>query len=91
MQAVALRYRDARGEPTTAATYGDESFLASFWRICGEPGLRVDVVVAMPLPARGRHRRELAREAETLIRRELALQGDASGPGTRAGPAATAQ
>ena len=32
VQPVALRYRDAGGALSTAPAYGDESFVASFWR-----------------------------------------------------------
>jgi 1-acyl-sn-glycerol-3-phosphate acyltransferase len=81
VQPVALRYLDLDDDPTTAAVYGDETFVASFWRICGEPGLRVDVRVADPIAARDRHRRELAREAEHVIRRSLGLVATVPGTG----------
>jgi 1-acyl-sn-glycerol-3-phosphate acyltransferase len=91
VQPVALRYLDVDDDPTTAAVYGDETFIASFWRICGEPGLRVDVVVADPIAARDRHRRELAHEAERIIRRALRIPGDATAPGTSAARATTSR
>ena len=73
VQPVALRYRDARGALSTAPAYGDESFAASFWRVCGERGLAVEVIAPAAIPAGEAHRRELAREAEAAIRTALAL------------------
>lgn len=90
LQPVALRYRDASGRPSTAPAYGDESFAASFWRVCGERGLAVDVIVPAAIPARAQHRRALAREAEAAIRTALALPAAVTAPETprdrRAGP-----
>ena len=71
VQPVALRYRDAHGEPSTAPAYGDETFASSFWRVCGERCLIADVIVSARLPARNLHRRELSRQAETAIRTAL--------------------
>jgi 1-acyl-sn-glycerol-3-phosphate acyltransferase len=86
---VALRYRDGDGGHATAVEYvGDTSFADSFWRVCGEPRIVVELFAAPPLPARERHRRELAREAETLIRTALAPPGGATAPGTRGDPRA---
>ena len=82
LQPVALRYRDARGAPSTVPVYGDESFAASFWRVCGERRLAVDIIVPPAIPARASNRRELAREAEVAIRTALALSVDATEPGT---------
>lgn len=72
VQPVALRYRDARGTPSTAPAYGDETFASSFWRVCGERGLVVDVIAPSPIAAREKHRRDLSREAEAAIRTALA-------------------
>ncbi|HVE49935.1 MAG TPA: lysophospholipid acyltransferase family protein [Casimicrobiaceae bacterium] len=73
VQPVALRYVDARGRRSLAPTYGDESFAESFWRVCGERYLAVEVTVFAPLTAQGVDRRELARTSETLIRSALDL------------------
>ncbi|HET7260291.1 MAG TPA: hypothetical protein VFK60_00475, partial [Casimicrobiaceae bacterium] len=60
------------GRASTAAAYaGDTTFLASFWSICGERSLVVDLVVADALPATDRRRHDLAREAEGAIREVL--------------------
>ena len=70
---LALRYRDATGAHTAAAAYtGGDSFLQSFWRVCGQASLVVEVRPLEMLPATARHRRDLAREAEALIRSALA-------------------
>lgn len=87
VQPVTLRYRDARGAPSTAPAYGDETFASSFWRVCGERGLVVDVIASTPIHARQLHRRDLARQAEGVIRTALALPADATAPGTPAAPA----
>jgi 1-acyl-sn-glycerol-3-phosphate acyltransferase len=83
MQPVALRYVGADGALSTAPIYGDESIAASFWRICGERALAVDVIAPVAIPARDLTRRELAQKAETAIRTALALPAAATGPGTR--------
>ena len=86
---VAIRYHDGEGALSLAPEYaGDTSFVASFWRVCGERRLAVELIAAAPLPAAERHRRELAREAEHAIRTALAGRGGATAPGTRGGPAA---
>ena len=83
---VAIRYHDGEGTLSLAPEYvGDTSFATSFWRVCGERRLAVDLIVAPPLPARKRHRRELARAAEDAIRTALERRGGAKAPGTRGG------
>ena len=84
VQPVAIRYRNRDGTPSTVPAYTDNSFVASFWSICGERSLVVEMVAAAPLPARGRHRRDLAREAEDAIRSALELPARGSGPDRRA-------
>jgi len=80
---VALRYRDADGAPSDAPAYvGDTTFVASFWRVTGEPALVAEAHVALALPARARHRRELAREAEDVIRTVLGSRASGSAPDT---------
>jgi 1-acyl-sn-glycerol-3-phosphate acyltransferase len=72
VQPLALRYRTPDGAPCTTPAYvGDDTFLASFWRVCGAPGLGVDLTPLPRVPADGRHRRAVANEAEAAIRRVL--------------------
>jgi len=86
---VAIRYHDGDGALSLAPGYvGDTSFATSFWRVCGERRLAVELIASPALAARTRHRRELAHEAEDAIRTALAERGAATAPGTRAGPAA---
>ncbi|MDE2210849.1 MAG: 1-acyl-sn-glycerol-3-phosphate acyltransferase [Betaproteobacteria bacterium] len=74
VQPVAMRYRAPDGSLSTAAAYaGDTTFLASFWRICGERRIGVDVILPPALPVQRRHRRELASSAEAAIREALGL------------------
>jgi len=82
VQPVAIRYVDPTGARSDAPVYGDETIAASFWRVCGQRRLIVDVAVPEPIAAHGAHRRELAREAEAVIRRVLALPAVATAPGT---------
>ena len=81
VQPLALRYRDADGAPSTVAFYGDETFVQSFWRLCGERKLVVELAACEPIAARHAHRRDLARDAEDAIRRALGLPR-AMAPGT---------
>jgi 1-acyl-sn-glycerol-3-phosphate acyltransferase len=88
VQPVAIRYRTYDGERSTAPAYTDDTtFFGSFWRVCGETRLVVDMVAGAPLPATGKHRRELAREAEETIRSALDAPWSGSAPGRHAGPA----
>jgi 1-acyl-sn-glycerol-3-phosphate acyltransferase len=87
VQPVAIRYRTPDGQPSTATAYGEGvTFVASFWRVCGETRLVVDMVAGTPLLATGKHRRELAREAEQTIRSALYAPWTGSAPGRHAGP-----
>ncbi len=86
---VAIRYHDGRGRLSLAPEYaGDTSFAASFWRVCGQRRLAVDLIASAPMPAGASHRRQLALAAETFIRTALAERGGATAPGTRGGPEA---
>jgi 1-acyl-sn-glycerol-3-phosphate acyltransferase len=88
VQPVALRYRTHDGVRSTAPAYTDGvTFFGSFWRVCGESRLVVDLVACTPLPASGRHRRELAREAEETIRSALGAPWSGSALDRHAGPA----
>jgi len=88
VQPVAIRYRTAEGELALAPTYvGDTSFAESFWAVCGERALTVELLARPALAAAdARHRRELARKAEASIRTALAVPERATGPGTRGDP-----
>lgn len=88
VQPVAIRYRTPDGDISTLPAYADDvTFLGSFWRICGERALVVELTAIAPVAAHARHRRELAREAEDAIRAVLALPSNDSAPGRCAGPA----
>jgi 1-acyl-sn-glycerol-3-phosphate acyltransferase len=79
VQPLALRYRGIDGVHTTAPSYvGEDPFMASFWRVCGEARLVVDVVPLDPIDAAGQHRRTLARDAEAAIRRVLSRDVEAA-------------
>lgn len=78
VQPVVIRYRTPDGNLSLAPEYvGDTLFAASFWRVCGERALIVTLIARAPLPARGRHRRDLARAAEISIRTALAAPASA--------------
>jgi len=88
VQPVAIRYRDPDGMPSTVPAYdGDITFIDSFWRICGARALAIELIAGTPLPAWGRHRRDLAREAERVIRAALPSPAAGFPPDTRADPA----
>jgi len=58
---VALRYRFADGSPTAVAAFvGDDTMLASVWRVVSARGLVVDVDIRPLVAAPGRRRREIA-------------------------------
>jgi 1-acyl-sn-glycerol-3-phosphate acyltransferase len=85
VQPVAIRYRTPDGELAMAPTYaGETSFVQSFWAVCSERALTVELVAMPALPARG-HRRHLARAAEASIRTALVERASATEPGTRGG------
>lgn len=80
---VAIRYHDGEGRHCAAAEYvGETSFAESFWRVCGERRIAVDLHAAPALPAHTMHRRDLARESERAIRTALAPPDGARAPGT---------
>jgi 1-acyl-sn-glycerol-3-phosphate acyltransferase len=91
IQPVAIAYRLPDGTRARAAAYDDVNFLGSVWRIAGEDALRVELTATAPIATSGRHRRDLAHEAERAIRTALALPGLGSGPGKRVDPAAVLQ
>ena len=87
VQPIAIRYRDAAGRQSVAPAYvGETSFMASFWRVTAERSLVAELHLVAALPARARHRRELARAAENVIRTALARTASGSAPDTRGDP-----
>lgn len=79
VQPVAIRYRDPSGRHTIAPAYvGEETFATSFWRVCGERSLVVELTAAVPLAAQHHDRRSLARAAEAAIRTALGLPASAT-------------
>lgn len=89
VQPIAIRYRDASGARSIAPAYaGDTTFMSSFWRTTAARRLVAELHLAAALPARARHRRELAREAEQVIRTVLAATASGSAPDTRGDPRA---
>lgn len=85
VQPMAIRYRGSGGARSAAAAYvGDTSFVASLWRLLRERETSVLLDLAPLLVAKGRHRRDLARDAETAIHRVLAPAANAPAPGRAA-------
>jgi 1-acyl-sn-glycerol-3-phosphate acyltransferase len=86
---VAIRYKDPQGRLSMAPEYvGDTTVPESFWRVCGERRLVVELHAMTLLRGSGLHRRELARAAETAIRTVLVPPGGATASDTPAGPRA---
>jgi 1-acyl-sn-glycerol-3-phosphate acyltransferase len=86
VQPMAIRYRGSDGAHSDSAAYvGDMKFSTSLWRVLGERRMIVLLDLAPPLRAHGRHRRDLAREAEDAIRQVLAPAAIDPAPGTAAG------
>ena len=85
VQPVAIRYRAPDGTLSVAPAYvGETSFAESFWQVCGVRALTVELIATAALPARAGHRRQLARDAESLIRTVLAAPDDVTEPATPA-------
>jgi 1-acyl-sn-glycerol-3-phosphate acyltransferase len=92
VQPVAIRYQSAHGVRSTAPAYvGDESFITSFWRVCGERRLVAELIATPLIAAERVHRRELARLSESAIQTALGLTADATEFDTDAGPAGAAR
>ncbi len=71
---VALRYRDGRGAPTTAAAYvGDMSLVDSLRRLFAEPRLIVELTFCAPIDPNGLSRGELAAAARASIATALQI------------------
>jgi len=89
VQPVAIRYRQPGGAHSDAPAYvGETSFIESFWRVTGERALVVELHFVLALPARARHRRDLARAAEHAIRTALASPAIAPAPDRHGDPRA---
>ncbi len=74
VQSIAIRYCHADGTFSDAPAYvGETTFMASFWRVLGVRNLVVELTLPPPLPAAGKHRRELSQQAEAAIRAALGL------------------
>jgi 1-acyl-sn-glycerol-3-phosphate acyltransferase len=88
VQPVAIRYRTPDGAIAMAPTYvGETSFASSFFAVCAERALRVELTALPALPAASGNRRDLARAAEASIRTALAEPASATAPDTPAGRA----
>jgi 1-acyl-sn-glycerol-3-phosphate acyltransferase len=71
---VALRYLDEADVQTDAAAYvGDDSLVASVWRIASARSLTVELRFVPCFDATPLHRREVARRAHAAIAAELGL------------------
>lgn len=71
---VALRYLDARGEPTTAPAYANEITLTECVRsILSQPKLTVELNFEEVISVSGRSRQELARATEAAIAKRLGV------------------
>jgi 1-acyl-sn-glycerol-3-phosphate acyltransferase len=70
IQPVALRFEDARGQISQAASYiGDESLVGSLWRTLCTPGIVTHVRFGAAESALGRDRRGWARDLWTEVDR----------------------
>lgn len=85
VQPVALRYTDARGEPTDAAAYIDDMSLAdSLWRIASTKRMHVEARFAAPIDATGTTRRELSAAAHEAVAALVRLSPSDTRPGKSA-------
>ncbi|CAM5251509.1 lysophospholipid acyltransferase family protein [Streptomyces griseomycini] len=69
VQPVRIRYRTARGAPVTAVAFvGDDTLLASLWRVASARGVIAEVEVRAPIPPEGpADRRALAAAAQPEV------------------------
>jgi 1-acyl-sn-glycerol-3-phosphate acyltransferase len=83
VQPIAIRYLDAYGGPASEPAFiGDMTLIQSFRRLADCRGYIAEIAFLEPIPPAGRSRLELARLAETAIRRQLGL-GDHGTAGLR--------
>lgn len=71
---VALRYLDAAGKVTLAASYaGKITLLQCVWNIVSEPEIYAELIFGLPVNCVGKSRRELCQHAELTIATALSL------------------
>lgn len=71
---VAIRYTHRDGSPNMAPVFIDElTFIASLSMILRQPVIYAELQFLPPIPAHGKARRELAKDAESAIARALNL------------------
>ncbi len=81
VQAIALRFSDAREPVSAAAAYiGDTTLMQSLWAVASARELTAHVVVLPALPSQGFERRALAERLRADIAAQL-LRGAAEGAG----------
>jgi 1-acyl-sn-glycerol-3-phosphate acyltransferase len=86
---AAIRYLHVDGSHSIAPAYvGDTSLVASFGTLLRARRTRVRLHLGAPLPAHGRHRREIAAEAHRVIRTALDLPAPSTESGTPGDPPA---
>jgi 1-acyl-sn-glycerol-3-phosphate acyltransferase len=74
VQPVALRYRDAHGEPSPAPVFvGDTTVLESVGHVIREPSLTVEVTFGPPLSPLGLTRKALAQRTRRWIAGQLGV------------------
>lgn len=89
---VAIRYRHPDGRPNTEAAYCDDISLGqSLRRILAQDEIHAEVRFLPPIATAGKHRRELARQAEAAIRAALADDGRDRPPARANHPRAATQ
>ena len=72
VQPVSIGYRRSDGSLCTRAAFtGDDTLVASLWRLAGGDVSVVKIAFLDPIPARGLDRRAVARKAEDAIRTSL--------------------
>jgi 1-acyl-sn-glycerol-3-phosphate acyltransferase len=78
---AAIRYFNRDGAPCVEAAYhGGMTLLGSFWSVARLPGLVVQVTFLPALSCAGRHRRDIAKQAEAAIRDALGFAADKAAP-----------
>jgi 1-acyl-sn-glycerol-3-phosphate acyltransferase len=76
VQPVAIRYRTAAGQPSTAAAFvGEMSVVDSLRRILRAPRLVTELIFCAPIDPRGQTRKQLAVAARAAIAAALGLVG----------------
>jgi 1-acyl-sn-glycerol-3-phosphate acyltransferase len=87
LRPVALRYvLPEGGADTAAAYYGDMSMMDSLRNILARKEIRAELIFLEAIPSSGRHRRELAKQAEQAISSALLQASPRTKPGTSGDP-----